>query len=248
MYNCEQTIVKVIQQLSPEIQKHFAEVVFIDNCSQDNTVAAALDRAKSLTVPWKIIQNNHNYSLGGSHKIAFDYCLEKNYDYCVVFHGDNQGRITDLLPFFNPRQLDGSRQLLGSRFHRKSKLYNYSKIKIFGNLGLNLLLSLITRQWISDMGAGINCYSKEFLRKKYYKKCPDDLTFNISLLLLTINRHEQYTYFPIHWHEEGSVSNARLIQQTMLVLRYALGYFLSKPALYTTPGQQRYRYAVKYTH
>ena len=36
--------------------------------------------------------------MGGSHKVAFNYAIENNFDYIIVLHGDDQGSISDMIP------------------------------------------------------------------------------------------------------------------------------------------------------
>ena len=48
--------------------------------------------------PIKVLKNRENYGLGGSHKVAFNYAIENNFDYIIVLHGDDQGSISDMIP------------------------------------------------------------------------------------------------------------------------------------------------------
>ena len=94
VYNCEKQILRVLDSISPDIAERFAEVVVIENRSTDGTLKSAkhgLSKIKNCKVT--LLQNDENYSLGGSHKVAFNYMLEHGYDYLVVLHGDDQGDI-----------------------------------------------------------------------------------------------------------------------------------------------------------
>ena len=166
MYNCEKQIVRVLSHFTPEVQNLFTEILIIDNKSQDQSVDSAkssISQMKEIKVT--LIQNKENVSLGGSHKVAFNYALEKNYDFCVVLHGDDQGNINDFIPFRLSGEFMKYDAFLGGRFSPNSKLIGYSKFSILGNLVFNFILSLSTRTKIYDLGSGLNCYKLDFLKK-----------------------------------------------------------------------------------
>ena len=98
-YNCENQIVRVLGQLDANVMKYITEVVVINNLSTDGTEEAVKRFiAKHKEIPVKLLRNNENYGLGGSHKSAFTYAKENEFDYVIVLHGDDQGDIHNLLP------------------------------------------------------------------------------------------------------------------------------------------------------
>ena len=224
-YNCAKEIAMVLKSLTPDIQSLFCEVVVVENRSTDNTLNIAKEGLLKLkNIKTTLLQNEENYSLGGSHKVAFEYCLKQNYDYLVVLHGDNQADIRDIVSFIKSGEIFNYDSFLGSRFKRGAKRVNYSKFRYFGNVALNLLISLVTCSWVTDMGAGLNGYHADFLKKKLYMPCPDDLTFNPFLLLYSIKQKSKIYFFPIHWKEEGAVSNAKVIRQGVKILNLLKNY------------------------
>ena len=100
MYNCENQIKRVIARLDGGVQAQLAEVLIADNGSADGSIDSARQALTGLkNVRATLVQNMKNYSLGGSLKIAFNYCLDNNYDHCLVLHGDDQADIGDILPY-----------------------------------------------------------------------------------------------------------------------------------------------------
>ena len=98
MYNCAPQIPRVLGQITPEYQEQLAEVFVVDNGSTDGGREAAIEAAKAIEgCPVVIVQNNGNYNLGGSHKVAMQRCIEKGYRGMIVFHGDDQGTLADLM-------------------------------------------------------------------------------------------------------------------------------------------------------
>ena len=180
MYNCEKQIIRVLDQINDKVQKHFDEIIIVNNRSTDNgekTVTNYLKENK-FKIPVKLLRNSENYGLGGSHKVAFNYAVENNFDYVAVFHGDDQGQIEDLLPVLESKIYKKYDCMLGSRFMKGSKLQGYSKFRTFGNRVYNIIFSCFLFKKISDLGSGINLYSVKMLKNKFYLKYPDTLRNN----------------------------------------------------------------------
>ena len=242
MYQCERQIGRVIDKIAAlgEAQKWFSGVLVVDNRSGDASVQAACDAVKQLQIPATVVRNRENYSLGGSHKVAFSYALEHGFDYVVVLHGDDQGDIRDLVPLLQRGEHRSVDCLLGARFHRDARLVNYSGFRIFGNRVFNLLVSLCTGRRVLDLGAGLNLYKTEWLRSRFYLPFPNDLTFNVYLLLYGIHTRCAFRFFPLSWREEDQVSNAKLVQQTRRMLGLLGAYVFHRKAVFS---QQDNRYS-----
>ena len=229
-YRCEAQIVRVIDQFDDEVQKYIETILVVDNKSPDNTLEAAINRSKlrinqSNFIAWI---NDDNYGLGGSHKAAFRYALSMNYDYIVVLHGDDQADIHDLIPQLKEGAHLTCDCLLGARFMTGSRLYGYSFFRTFGNMVYNKIFSLATLKNIHDLGSGLNMYDLRSFKDFYYKKFPDDLTFNYVMLLASYHRRQRVKFFPISWREEDQLSNVKLFKQSIKVLKLLSGYFFGR--------------------
>ena len=75
MYNCKEQIIRVLEQISSNIEKNLHEIIIVDNGSTDGGIENVLDYIKhnKKIVELKILINDANYGLGGSHKVAFSY-------------------------------------------------------------------------------------------------------------------------------------------------------------------------------
>ena len=235
MYNCEKQIPRVlgrIAALPEEEQKLFSQVLVVDNRSTDGSLHAAESAMDQVKIPVKLIRNCENYSLGGSHKVAFGYAIENGFDYVVVLHGDDQGDLADLVPYVKEgihRKLDS---LLGSRFSKGSRLVNYSRFRIFGNKVFNLFASLCAGRRIYDLGSGLNIYKTTYLKERFYLPFPNDLSFNVFLLLYGIYAKSEFRFFPLTWREEDQISNARLWKQTRRMLKLMFTYVFRRKKVF----------------
>lgn len=231
-YNCEKQVIRVLRSITPEIASLLTEIVVVENRSPDETMDSAkigLEEIKDCKTT--LLQNDENYSLGGSHKVAFNYMLDHDYDYLIVLHGDDQGDVNDIVDLINNKVHHQHDVLLGSRFAKGSKLVGYSVFRTFGNIVLNALLSLLTLTKITDMGAGLNMYSKDFLKSRFYLLYPNDLTFNIYMLFYGIWKKADFIFFPLTWKESDQVSNAKMFKQAWNILKLTFGFALNKKVL-----------------
>jgi len=220
-YNCEKQIPRVLAQFTPEYADLFNEILVIDNQSTDGTREAAMAGATAMPqYKVTVVQNNVNVNLGGSHKVAFDYAARNGFDYAVILHGDDQGRIADIIPHLRSGAHRAVDFFMGARFLPASKTPGYSPIRIFGNWVFNILFTVLSGRMVYDLGSGLNVFKISALDKHYYTRFPDRLTFNFYFLLWLIYTRKSFTYFPLVWREEDQVSNARLtkIAQTLLLL------------------------------
>lgn len=228
-YNCEKQIIRVLKQFDKDVLKYIDDIIFVNNRSTDNTEKIVLNYKKEhKELPIKVLRNDENYNLGGSHKIAFNYALKNKYDYIIVLHGDDQGNIHDLLSYLKNEEYKNWDCLLGARFLKKSKLIGYSKFRIFGNRVFNIIYSLCIGKKIKDLGSGLNMYNTKILKNNFYHKFPDKLTFNCCMLFAADYYKQTIKFFPITWREEDQISNVKMFNQAKITLKMALKYRLNK--------------------
>lgn len=243
MYNCQKQIPRVLALIGPDIRPLFTEVLVVDNGSKDGSVSAAIDAAKNLTgLSVTVVVNTENYSLGGSHKVAFNYALENGFDYVVVLHGDDQADINDLVPALRRGEHAGWDSMLGSRFMKGAVLKGYSAFRTFGNRVYNWVFTIASGRRVHDLGSGLNIYKTEYLKTRFYLKYPNQLTFNNFMLLAGIYNRSKFTFFPLTWREEDQRSNVKMVRQALKTLWIPLRYFLGPRSLVEsdhtgTPGK-----------
>jgi dolichol-phosphate mannosyltransferase len=228
-YNCERQISRVIDQFAGPAGEVASEILVLDNGSKDGTVEAALaarDRLPTRRIT--VGRNRANYGLGGSHKAAFRYARSGDFSHVVTLHGDDQGRIDDLLPLLADGRHRSCDALLGSRFARGATLVNYSKFRIFGNYVFNGLFSIGAARLITDLGSGLNLFGRRIFADPRVELYADDLRFNIYLLLGAIDQDMRLKFFPISWREEDQVSNVKMTSQAIKTLSLLRDYTLRR--------------------
>jgi glycosyltransferase involved in cell wall biosynthesis len=233
-YNCERQIPRVLRQLESLPAGLVDEVLVIDNGSADGTVAAARAGIARLgELPAKLVVNDENYGLGGSHKAAFAYAARNGFAHVVVLHGDDQGHIDDLVDILasgDHRRFDAC---LGSRFMPGAQPIGYSRLRLFGNHVFNLIFSAVAGAPIYDLGSGLNVFARSVFTDPALIGCADDLRFNVFLLLRLIYTDRRIIFFPISWREEDQISNVRIVSQALRTLKIASDYLLRRARFWT---------------
>ncbi len=219
MYNCRPQITRTLGQLTPELQSRFGKVFVVDNGSDDGGPEAAIEfaAAELSGVEVQVVRNDNNLGLGGSHKVAFQHCLDGDFDGMFVFHGDDQGHLNDLVSEMD--RFPSQECVLGSRFMRGSRLVGYAPHRILANVVFNFIFSVISFRVLWDLGSGLNYYSRDFVARRLWEGCADDLTFNYHLILRTARISGlSLAFVPISWREEDQVSNAKLFSHGFTML------------------------------
>ncbi|WP_223260006.1 glycosyltransferase family 2 protein [Candidatus Methylopumilus planktonicus] len=229
-YNCENQIIRVLEQFNFKTQKLVDTVIVIDNKSSDRTLEKAIyfGSKKFKFCNFLVLRNKKNFGLGGSHKVAFNYSIKKTFDYIAIFHGDDQASFKDFLSTIKALKYESHDCILGSRFLDGSKLRGYSILRTFGNILYNNIFSFVTKYPINDLGSGLNLYKVKALKSEYFKKFPDDLTFNYVMILAQNFLKQKIKFIPISWREDDQISNVNLFRQALKVLVILFNFITNK--------------------
>lgn len=221
MYNCAQQVGRVVNQCERAAAAGIdLAVLMIDNRSSDDTLHAArtaLARA-ALDQAW-LLQNDDNYGLGGSHKVAIRFARDHGFDHLIVLHGDDQGSLADIVPLLISGEYTQYDALLGARFQPGARLQGYSALRTVANRVFNLVFSAVAGRRLYDLGSGLNLFRSALFDDGFHLRYADDLTFNYYLILGLVHHRHAIRFFPISWREDDQVSNAKLTSQGLRMLR-----------------------------
>ena len=230
MYNCEKQIVRVLNQITDEVQQYITEILVVNNRSTDQgeRIVEQYLQKTMMNTSVKLVRNKENYGLGGSHKVAFKYAKKQGFDYVIVLHGDDQGHIEDILPYLKSGEYKKYDCLLGARFKKGAKLEGYSAFRTFGNRVYNLLFSLVVHEKVYDLGSGLNMYATKVLEDNFYINYKDNLMFNYCMILGSAYYKHKIEYFPIRWSEDDQISNVKMVNQAIVVLKLLWSYLINR--------------------
>jgi glycosyltransferase involved in cell wall biosynthesis len=228
-YNCERQITRVLEQFQSVPRGTFDEILVLDNRSTDGTVRVAAEAITRIGgVPFVVARNRENYNLGGSHKAVFAYAESQGFTHVVVLHGDDQGRIEDVLPLLASGKHRNHDACLGARFMAGSSIEGYSLVRRLGNRVFDLIFSLALQRRVTDLGSGLNVFSRTVFPREVTAHLPDDLHFNPYLLVAMVDRRMRIAFFPISWREDDQVSNVRMVSQALKTLGAAREYLTNR--------------------
>ena len=231
-YNCERQIGRVLRQFRAIPAGTFAEILVVDNRSRDRTASVATQGLSSAgATPARVVRNIENYGLGGSHKAAFAYAARERFSHVVVLHGDDQGSIEEVLPILRAGDHRRFDACLGARFMQGSRLLGYSRLRRVGNRAFNALFSAAVGRRVFDLGSGLNIFGSAVFASSASRRFPDDLRFNVHLLLSLYDQNLRVSYFPISWREDDQVSNVKMFTQAVRTAAAAGEYVFRRERL-----------------
>lgn len=247
MYNCARQIPRVLEKVDAAAARHIAFTLVVDNGSGDGSREAAVEALKRRPdLRAMVVRNRENYSLGGSHKVAFNYAVDNGFTHVVVLHGDDQADVRDLTPHLESGAFDRTDSFLGSRFMRGSRRQGYSALRTLLNFAFNLTFSVLAGVWITDQGSGLNLYRVDYLKSRFYLPFDNSLMFPNQMFFHGAARPGGFAYFPITWREEDQVSNARMLSQAWKVLKVVLARRLGREPGDTAFSRMEYAFTEVY--
>ena len=175
VYNESKNIIKVIEELKKENSNY--DILIVNDASTDNT----LEVLKGQDV--KIINNTFNMGYSHSVLLGIKYAYKKDYDYGVLFDGDNQHIAAYIPDLLNEATKSKSDLVIGSRYLNKG--YKQYFLRLVGTKLFSIIIKLVCHQKITDPLSGMQCLNKNII--KYYatmENFPNYIDANLLIELL----------------------------------------------------------------
>ena len=175
-YNAEKTLEKTLNDIP---KGSVSEVILVDDCSKDGTVA--LSRKLGLHT----VVHEKNLGYGGNQKTCYAEALKRGADIVIMIHPDYQydARLT---PVMTTLISSGTCDVvLGNRIRTRWEaleggmpFYKY----IFNRL-LTILENSCTGQNLGEWHSGLRAYSREVLETVRWEMNSDDFVFDQQFLI-----------------------------------------------------------------
>ena len=131
-------------------------------------------------------------------------------------------------------------------------LIGYSPLRRIGNRVFNVLFSVVVAGRVYDLGSGLNIFARNVFEGDVLQGFPDDLRFNVYLLLSLYARRLRFRFFPISWRELDQISNVKMVSQALRTLRAAAEYRLRPRTTlvrdHRAHRRDHYRFEILATH
>ena len=89
---------------------------------------------------------------------------------------------------------------------------------------MNKLFYLVTGQKVNDLIAGLNIYRLGYFSDLHFRAFPNNLTFDVHILLRALHKKAKVEFIPITWVEEDQKSNAKIYRQGWIILKLLMLY------------------------
>jgi glycosyltransferase involved in cell wall biosynthesis len=201
-YNAATTLKRTLDDIPAGVAD---EIVLVDDCSSDDTVAVARDLG--LTV----VEHQHNGGYGANQKTCYRIAMERGADYVVMLHPDFQYDSRVVEPAVQFLKLGIYDVVLGSRIRtRKETLAGgMPRYKYVANRALTTIENIALGQNVGDFHSGFRAYRRGVLDTIPFEKNSNDFVFDSQFLAQAVHFGFRLGDVPIpvrYFDEASSIS------------------------------------------
>lgn len=228
-FNAASTVAKVLERISPEIKNEVQEIFVVDNNSTDYTHLVVIGYRHTENLDnLEIIRNPENVGYGGSQKIAYRRCIDKNCQSVAMLHGDAQYAPEYLGTLLKP-VLDGTADMVfGSRMKGDPLAGGMPYLRYAGNRFLTAIQNMFLGTDLSEFHSGYRVYSVEALNKIPFERLSSDYHFDTEIIVLFIENGLKIIESPIPTHYGDEKNYVNIWRYGIDVLVTTVTYFLHK--------------------
>ena len=169
------------------------EVLIINDFSEDDTLIKAEQLIKGKE-NFKVF-NNKKKGLGGAINTGI---LNSSGNFVTIMMADRSDDIEDLKKYYKLIKFENLDAILGSRFLKESKVYDYPIQKLILNRIFNFFVSLIFFNKYNDYTNAFKIYKKKTLLE-IMPLISESFNIFLEIPLKIISRNYKYKIIPINW-------------------------------------------------
>lgn len=190
--NEEKIIKKTVKKIIKKLNKIDFELVLIDDYSNDYTYSI-FKNFKSKKIKF---YKNKIKGLGGAISLGIQKSKKK---FICIYMADMSDDINDLIKYYNTIKKNNYDAVLGSRFQKSSKVYNYPFFKFLLNRLFNIATKIIFFSNYNDFTNAFKIYKKKTLTE-LLPLISENFNVFLEIPLKIISRGYKYKIIPINWH------------------------------------------------
>jgi len=226
-YNAAATLRQTVGDIPPGAVD---EVVLVDDCSRDDTVAVA--RELGLTV----IVHERNTGYGGNQKTCYRRALESGANYIVMIHPDYQYDSRLIPVAVEILRLGISDCVLGSRIRTRAETLagGMPVYKYISNRILTIIENIALGQNLGDFHSGFRAYSRKVLETIPFERNSDDFVFDSQFLAQAVTFGFKLADIPVpvrYFAEASSINFRRSLRYGLATLWVLVQFWANRLGL-----------------
>ncbi|MEZ6052951.1 MAG: glycosyltransferase family 2 protein [Planctomycetaceae bacterium] len=226
-YNAARTLKKTVDDIPVG---SVDEIVLVDDCSSDDTVALARDLG--LTV----IPHEKNLGYGGNQKTCYRTALDSGADYVVMIHPDYQYDSRVIPVAVEILRLGICDVILGSRIRTRREALDGGMPgwKYIANRFLTTTENIALGQNLGDFHSGFRAYRREVLETIPWQNNTDDFAFDSQFLAQSVYFGFKLGDIPVpvrYFDEMSSINFRRSVKYGNTTLLILAQFWLQKLGL-----------------
>ncbi len=231
-FNAASTVGKVLDRIPENLREQMAEIFVVDNNSTDDTSMVAIEyREKKGMRNLEVIRNPQNMGYGGSQKIAYRRCIDRDYDCVAMLHGDAQ-YAPELLETLITPILEGKADMVfGSRMSGDPLKGGMPIIRFIGNRALTMMQNFFLGTRLTEFHSGYRVFSVKALANIPFEKFSSDYHFDTEMIILFVDRGFRIQEMPIPTYYGDEKNYVNIWDYGMKVLITTSTYFFHRRGL-----------------
>ena len=159
-HNEETQIRRVIETMPDFVD----QIIIVDDCSTDKTVAVITDLQKSYP-HITLLRHSINKGAGAAMVTAYKHALKQDIDVAVRMDGDGQMNPDDLPALLDPVVEERADYAKGNRLFTGEAYQKIPKVRYFGNAFLSLFTKIASGYWhVADSQSGYTAINKKAMQ------------------------------------------------------------------------------------
>ena len=228
-FNAETTIEKVLSRIPAAFHHRDAEVLIIDDSSQDRTFETGIRlQQKHARFKTTVLRTPENQGYGGNQKLGYRYAIDHGFDFVALIHGDGQYAPEELSALMAPLARGEADAVFGSRMidKRAARAGGMPLYKWLGNQILTSFQNRMLGTELSEFHSGYRLYSTRALSQIPFEKNTNDFHFDTEIIVQLVLKNLRIVELPIptYYGDEichvNGVKYAWDIVKTMLRARF----------------------------
>lgn len=179
-YNAANTLERIYDDIPRDLVD---EVIVVDDCSKDDTIAIAQ------RLPVTLIRHAKNTGYGGNQKTCYKAALERGAGTVIMLHADYQYDGRMIGPAVHILKLGICDVVLGNRIRtrREALAGGMPLVKYVSNRGLTLIENLLSGQNLGEWHSGFRAYNRRVLETVPFLENSDNFVFDSQFLVQCVH-------------------------------------------------------------